>query len=472
MQAAVSDEQSTYTVLVTGANSGLGYATCCRLMTEFLKTRPQCQTLHLIVTTRDQRKADDTLRRLREHVQTVLRDANSRLTGISALLEPRIQLSSELLDLCSLVSVKRLSQRLIKRGKDIDVLILNAGIGGWSGMNWPRAIWSIITDWREATTYPTYKLGYTGRVSAQQQQTVAVTGDDASENNTPVLGETFAANVFGHYILAHELVPLMTRTRAESMQTDEDAQHARIIWVSSLEAYAHAFSPDDLQSLRTSESYESTKRLTDLLVLTSELPSTHASTSTYLSPSAPTPNNTPITPAALPPKMYLSHPGICGTSIAALNPLLEFFRQFSFYISRLLGSPWHTIHAYLGACAPVWLALTDQRDLDVYEAQGRKKGKWGSSADMLGKERVVLTEVEGWGWRGQVGERADGGLKLRKQKARWRGMGDVTMEQREDFEVLGASVWREMEELRAEWEGRLEGVAGLLGDGGEEGQHI
>jgi 3-keto steroid reductase len=40
---------------------------------------------------------------------------------------------------------------------------------------------------------------------------------------------------------------------------------------------------------------------------------------------------------------------------------------------------------------------------------------------------------------------------------RWRGQEDVTKESREEFEVLGQRVWREMEHLRQTWEKRLQG---------------
>jgi 3-keto steroid reductase len=56
----------------------------------------------------------------------------------------------------------------------------------------------------------------------------------------------------------------------------------------------------------------------------------------------------------------------------------------------------------------------------------------------------------GWGWRGVVGE-TDADLV----KGRKKGMTDLTIEQREEFEALGARCWRKMEELRIEWEDRL-----------------
>ena len=470
--------------------SGLGFSTCCRLVDEFLFSRPQTQKLHLIATTRDASKSHSTLSRLRTHLSATLRSANSRTAGISVLLEPRIQLSSEQLDLCDLVSVKRLGTRLVQRGQRIDVLVLNAGIGGWKGLDWGRAVWSIVTDWVTATTYPTYKLGWTGRTAPKQivgrhgqgRKTVKGSKNDEHEDEDalePRLGETFTANVFGHYLLAHWLVPVMRGSR--------DQSPGRVIWVSSLEAYAHCLDLDDLQGLATDASYESSKRLTDLLVLTSELPSTKPYVSGYLTADAQTGHVGSKEAEAeakanvkaeagqerddddddtLPPKLFLAHPGICGTSIANLNPLLNLCMLFAFHISRLLGSPWHTISPYLGACSMVWLSLCPLTDLEIFEDSKRhKKAKWGSSADVFGRERVMLTEVGGWGWSGRVGEANDGKMKV--AGGSWRGLERVTEESREGFEGLGRRAWAEMEGLRKEWEVRLADV-GADEEGGEQ----
>lgn len=425
------------------------------------------------------------MQRLRQHLSKTLREADTKTAGISALLASRIQLQAEHLDLCALASVKALAKRLVDKGERVDVLVLNAGIGGWRGLDWPRAVWTVLTDWVNATTYPTYKLGYTGNVVGARQIPEGkkeVGGRAEGEGEEPVLGETFTANVFGHYLLAHLLVPVMSVRSGRGAAEDgdeEEQEQGRIIWVSSLEAYEHCFDVDDIQGLNTSSSYESSKRLTDLLVLTSELASTKPFVSSYLSPSNPhllgtgNQNDTASATAheqqekptpSLPPKLYLAHPGICGTSIANLHPIMDFFMYLAFYISRLLGSPWHTISAYLGACSSVWLALTPLASINRFESSSSsrgapaesKKGKWGSSADLFGTERVMLTEVEGWGWTGRVGEKSDG--KMRLGRGRWKGMKDLTQESREEFEETGRRVWGQMEELRTEWEERLEGL--------------
>lgn len=347
-----------------------------------------------------------------------------------------------LLDLLSLVSVKRLARTLVQRGKGIDVLILNAGIGGWKGLNWPVAAWSVITDTVNATTYPTYKLGDRGRAARMQMGgeksgVVGRAGGMQEQEQEPRLGEVFTANVFGHYMLTHLLMPVLKGD-------DEDA--ARIVWVSSIEAYPHSFRTEDLQGMDTDAPYESSKRLTDLLALTSGLPATRLYTSTYLDGDEQ---------GGSTPKIYVCHPGICATSIADLHVVLHYCMLGVMYLARWLGSPWHPVSAYLGAVAPVWLALAAQSTLAELEEQGGK-GKWGSSTDREGSERVIRTEVSGWGWGGTVGEKADG--SMRSNHGRWKGMVDVTDESRAEFEATGREVWKEMEELRVEWEARLKDV--------------
>ena len=127
-----------------------------------------------------------------------------------------------------------------------------------------------------------------------------------------------------------------------------------------------------------------------------------------------------------------------------------YLKLLAFYFARWLGSPWHTITTYQGATAPVWLGLTPQDTLDALEEKDGK-AKWGSATDAWGREKVLRTEVEGWGFGGTVGDESRfGGRAVRRV-----GAPDLTDEARRKFETLGGKVWDEMERLRVEWEGRL-----------------
>lgn len=411
-------------------NSGLGLGIGARLMDEFLQTRPQDESLVLIITTRDQRKGDATIALLEEQLRQICRKAEKTLPGVSQVLQRRVFLRQERLDLLSLVSVQKLAKKLRETLPKLDVVICNAGIGGWTGVNWLKAFMTIPIGWKTSTTWPTFKLSGVGWTTKPQLPPLK----DGSKRKEPPLGEVFCANFFGHYMLGHYLGPLLAkRLQAESGP-------GRLIWTSSLEAYEHAFSLDDIQGLASNEPYESSKRLTDLMAITSVLPSTEPKVNSYLAYKTPSEKTTK-------PRIYLSHPGITHTPIMPLIWILDCAWRLVCYISRWLGSQWHVVTVEKGAVAAVWLALAKQNTLDTME-QREGVGKWGSATDVWGNERVERTEIEGWGWGGKLGEtpRKFG----RSPYAR-----PLTQEGKDKFVQEGEQCWEELERLRVEWETRL-----------------
>jgi 3-keto steroid reductase len=439
------------------------------LIDEFVLSRPAFQCLTLIFTTRDSKKSDDALRRLEKHIA-------HRWKQLDTSLKHRVFLQPEQLDLTSLRAVHRLSARLLEVLPRLDSIICNAGIGGCTGLNWPQAIWAVCTDLVHAVSYPHYRLTTVGTTTPSQSISKRPSLDDGGsiEEEHP-LGQVFTSNVFGHYVLAHNLLPLLLAS----------PDQGRIILESSIEPTAAHFSTDDLQGLNTEKAYESSKRLSDILALTSTLTSTKPFVQRFISPSSPQapqsislldnetpqptpPDSTPSTPPHLitlsdneyhpptnsSPKIYLCHPGICATGFIPLPVILYYTMLAVMHTARWLGSPWHTVSAYKGACAPVWLALIDQDEIDDME-QRDGKGKWGSAVDTMGHEKVMRTVVEGWGLGGRLGE---GELKGRKGTRR--GFVEVTNGDREDFEGLGRECWRQMEGLRVAWEERMRDVDG------------
>ncbi|KAJ5138697.1 uncharacterized protein N7515_003545 [Penicillium bovifimosum] len=425
---SASGDQNMLHILVTGANSGLGFSICCRLADEFLSNHPATESLTILFTTRSARKAQETTRRLESYLKS---------NAPSASAAARVHFVPESVDLGDLRSVRALSRKLIHTLPRLDAIVLNAGIGGWSGINWPQAIWDVCTDLLHAVTWPAYKLAPTG----------VLTGKQTSTESEPPLGAVFCANVFGHYMLAHNVAPLLKRARTNGP--------GRVVWVSSLEATCKFFDVDDIQGLRTSAPYESSKALTDVLALTSNLPSTApwAVDSFLQSETELDTHAIHVDAPAATPRTYLSHPGICATSIIPLITPLAWAMIASFWIARMLGSPWHGLSTYIGACAPVFLALASQADLEAAEEPYRKAGggraKWGSSCGRNGVESVVSTEVDGWGHGGVVGTPVVEADRLRRRK---RGAEDLTKEKREEFEELGRQCWKRMEELRIQWD--------------------
>jgi len=459
----IQDEVSLLDIKLT-LYSGLGFAICCRLIDEFVASRASFQCLTLILTTRDSQKSDDAVRRLERHIER-------QSKAVDAPLRHRVFLQPERLDLTSLNSVQNLSARLLKNLPRLDCIICNAGIGGCIGIDWPLAIWSVTTDLVNAVTWPQYKLGSVGVTTGPQLNTK---NHDETLETEPALGQVFASNVFGHYVLSHALISLLSAS----------PDQGRIIFTSSIEPLASHFNSDDIQALDSNKAYESSKHLTDILALTSTLPFTRPFIQRFLSTSSPqnsqsislldneTPKSTPSgsTPSTPPPaitladheyqppttpspKIYLSHPGICATGFVPLPFILYYGMLVVMYIARWLGSPWHTCSAYKGACAPVWLALIDQDEIEDME-QREGKGKWGSAVDSMGHERVMRTVVEGWGLGGRMGEGESRGRKGTRREFEK----EVTREDRQGFEEMGRECWKRMEALRVMWEERMRDV--------------
>ncbi|KAL8793587.1 MAG: hypothetical protein Q9195_003850 [Heterodermia aff. obscurata] len=395
-------------VLLTGANR-----------------QPPSLTLHLITTTRDERKSHDTLSKLSAHLRQKSRKLHTNLAS-------RVTFQAEQVDLTSLQSVHALSTHLLNTLPRLDVVFLNAGYGGLTGIDWLRAAWVIPTDLRYEITYPSYNLSAVGLTTTAQ----------TSSGDEPPLGTVFTSNVFGHYILVHQLCPLFTSAITAQ-------RSGRVIWISSIEGYASTFALGDMQGLAAESAYKSSKRLTDILILTSSRPSTQQYVSDFLGDgSNKSKKHEDDKREASRPDMYLAHPGICATSFVPLPFLLYWSMVLIFYLARWLGSPWHTVSSYKGAAAPVWLALALQRELDELEVDG--KSKWGSYVSRGGDESVMRTEVEGWGVRGQVES-----LEGKELSGRRRGVRDLRMEEQERFEELGRECWQQIEELRSKWEQRL-----------------
>ncbi|CAD6503786.1 BgTH12-05531 [Blumeria graminis f. sp. triticale] len=512
-----SAENNEY-ALITGANSGFGYSLAARLVDEFLSTSISSPGKHLtlILCTRSQFKTQATISRLRLHILKLTQypqaprqfESQAKVAGENSRWQDpaqRIHLLGVEADLCNLKSIYALADRLVngtlfpdsrdeqlsygfteidasraqchtKKNEEqrmeggnqsiriprIDILFLTAGIGGWSGINWISAMKDMCLDVVEAVTWPKYKIAKVGALARPQLESTKRKGlDDGARLpqpmqaslEEPALGEVFCANVFGHYILAHELMPLLSRPATASCKSS-----SKIIWISSIQASDEDFSIDDLQAVRSATPYESSKRLIDLLVLTSELPSVHPLvTSFFDSANTVTRRSNTERPGAeedvviIRPKNYLAHPGVFASDIMPLNFLLVLFGKFVLYLVRWLGSPWHTIQPYKAAVAPVWLATTCAEALDQLEEGGLCKVKWGSATDTCGRERPKQTEVSGWGWDGRVGALPD----AEQLRGRQRGATYLCREQKESFENLGRQCWLNMEGLRREWESVL-----------------
>ncbi|KZZ96695.1 3-ketosteroid reductase [Moelleriella libera RCEF 2490] len=342
-------------VLVTGANSGIGLGLAQSLIDDFLRTRSLRSHLIVLPTTRSRSKSLETVRQLRAYATTAAQKCTrSAVSSSWRDAVARIHILSLSFDLCDLRGLRAVARALRLgtvsnppglegeylvdvRIPRLDSIICNAAYGGWSGLSYPMATWSFLTRGLVQTaTWPDFKHALP----------TGILNERAVYNypNEPLLGEVFCACVFGHYMLAHQLLPLLSRS-TEDVERDGLAP-GRIIWSSSLEAIERVFSPDDLQCLEGAGAYESAKRLTDLLSLTHTLPAAQRYSTQFLTMDdahcddeeeeqgavhAETDNRKKEAAAVVVvrPRMYLSHPGIVASTLFPLP-------AFLFWLYRLV----------------------------------------------------------------------------------------------------------------------------------------
>ncbi|KAF4971565.1 hypothetical protein FZEAL_9810, partial [Fusarium zealandicum] len=442
-------------VLITGANStyglilsGIGLSVGERLIDEFLSTRSLRSHLVLIPTTRSKSKSLQTIRSLRAYAARAAQTSTAlpSRSGDAYRWEDtvaRIHVLSLQVDLSDLRGVYAFAQELVRRPVSnpeglegeylrhvrvprLDTVVFNAAYGGWSGVNYPKAIWKFLTRGLvQSVTWPTYKQALPTCILNKRPE--------YNYPEKPLLGEVFTACVFGHYILARELLPLLSRR-----STSETP--GRIVWSSSLEATRNVFDKSDFQCFQGKGPYESAKRLTDVLSLTSNLPAALPYSDRFFTLDDPAEARA----KPVPPRMYLTHPGVVASTLFPVPWFLMWAYELTLVISRFLGSPWHTVDSYSGSKSPVWIALQEQSALDEMKAE---RVKWGSSSNRHLEVGVKKTEVEGWGWEGKVENaaalEADTALGVfKKTIGRKRGMVDATKEDIVQFEELGAECWR------------------------------
>lgn len=108
----VSTDLTGRTVLVTGANTGLGYAAALK----FLRMNPA----RLVLAVRDVSKGLEAVRRLADDLGTDVGDApKPTLQEVVQVLE---------CDLASFASVKQFAQRLDEELERLDIAVLNAAV--------------------------------------------------------------------------------------------------------------------------------------------------------------------------------------------------------------------------------------------------------------------------------------------------------------------------------------------------------
>lgn len=313
------------TALITGTSGNLGINIAKRLIKEI----PHDKKLTIIVTSRTLANANQTIKQLYDYNNNEI-----KRNGI-------LDFDYSLIDFTDMISILSAVYELSKNHKCIDLLYLNAAQGVYQGINWLGACIECCSNPIKGVTYPTYKI-----------QKIGVKSNDN-------LGLVFQANVFGPYYFIHKLI---------EFKLFENSIDPRIIWISSVMSKPSYLSLNDLQLLKSNESYEGSKRLIDLIHL-----------ATY--------KNLLLNYNI---KQYLTHPGIL-TSFSFfkfLNPFTYYGMLLLFYIARFLGSPWHNIHGWIAANAPIFVSLYANPEFD------NQNLKYGSASRWNGDEYLKTDEVD------------------------------------------------------------------------------
>ncbi|KAH8599635.1 hypothetical protein B0O99DRAFT_612512 [Bisporella sp. PMI_857] len=376
---------SQHFTFITGANSGLGHSIAARLIEEFLNSPDTPSNKHLILILCTPHSAQNSIRhtRLRAHLRKVAEYSELATTlrkkakaqGTAYKWEDtvrRVHFLGVEADLCDLKSVYALADRLVNgtvgspdattmegrplphgspgtasysedislgwglhgiRIPRLDSVILNAGHGGWLGVDYLLATKTILLDLKDSVTWPAFKISNQGALTRPQSTyKAAQKGDEEKQpllseqeqTDEPPLGEVFCSNVFGHYILTHELMPLLSRPASESATSG-----GKIIWI---------------------------KRLIDLLAFTSELPSVSRDVASYFDTKATVTvkASTETKEALVKPRVFVAHPGIFASDILPLNFILVIIYKFVFLVARWFGKRAMRTNVLAGAGMARW----------------------------------------------------------------------------------------------------------------------
>ncbi|PWN46334.1 NAD(P)-binding protein [Ceraceosorus guamensis] len=268
------------------------------------------------------------------------------------------------LDLNSMSSALSCASEVTQRYGYITHLVLNAGGAAWIGLDWPLAVWQVLTSLHVAVTLPKYKLQRSG--------------DRSSDG----YGWVWQANVGAHYVVTRALLPAL---RASPFDTP-----SRIIWTSSIEAlerHYDARDPQCLDSQRRHCPYESSKYQCELasIGLSQRL---HASLFDRQHHGLQVHTNGVKRHS---PESFVVHPGVVASSIFSefLNVVLAWCMHAAFYFARWTFSPNHPIQPYKGAVAASHVALAPRHLLSP-------SLRYGSCANFWGQEYVSSGRVDGW----------------------------------------------------------------------------
>ncbi|XP_006459766.1 hypothetical protein AGABI2DRAFT_202140 [Agaricus bisporus var. bisporus H97] len=370
--------------IVTGANGGVGFGICQRLLFQLCHANPsdalpqrfslrdfskgtdvdssaEYEGLILIMACRSAKRAETAKDKLFQLLDTYIEGLKKNVDEYVHAKKFRelVEIRVHLLDLSTMHSVFKFADEISRQYPYITDLICNAGFASFVSIDWPSCIMQLITQPLTAVTAPCYYLQNQGEVSADG------------------LGWVWQCNMFGHYSLYKSFEPLFKASPSGG----------RVIWASSLEASPSYYESDDWQLTKTKHSYENVKYQIDLVATHLDLRARRVLEQD---------------PTSRPTRHFITEPGVCSTNVSKnlTNPISAIIKVWIFYLARLFGSVHHTIKPYKAAIASVHILLAPL----WFFALTSQPVRYGAETDWRGRERVGLSPVKQWGENCAKGE--------------------------------------------------------------------
>ncbi|KIK54364.1 hypothetical protein GYMLUDRAFT_177233 [Collybiopsis luxurians FD-317 M1] len=392
-------------IVVTGANGGVGFGICQRLLCQLSEKTPSdtllrpkqlpenrqndsqtrdadqfvlpCEGITLIMACRSVQRAKDAreklLKILDEHIEK-LRE-RPQYDGHADSFRRNVKIEIHQVDLAALASIPKFVKEVQNKYPYVSHLICNAGIAPFAAIDWPKCFHQLFTAPLSALTTPRYYKQIWGEVSQDGY------------------GFVWQCNMFGHYILYRDLYPLLSSPKYP--------HDSRVVWTSSLEAQKK-YEAGDWQLVKTRDVYGSSKYQTELVSLELDRRALD-------DPDAPEENKRV--------RHFTAHPGVTHTNIAQnlISPLMQPLKVVLFYVARWLGSPDHPIAVEKGAISVVWVSIISLSVLSIFSSSSKspqnangtsKDGskthptvrrpavKFSAQTDWWGNSRVGMAEIE------------------------------------------------------------------------------
>ncbi|KAG6831902.1 hypothetical protein H0H87_003553 [Tephrocybe sp. NHM501043] len=363
-------------IVVTGANGGVGFGICQRLLFQLCHPTPndalpqgfavhnidpetlEYDELTLVMACRSIKRAEAARTKLLSLLDSYILKLKKGpgYDGRAQKFRENLVVDIVSLDLAMISSVFKFADELTVKYPYVSRLILNAGVASFSAIDWVGCVKQIIKEPVNAITAPVYYSQHTGEISLDG------------------LGWVWQCNLFSHYVLYRSIQHLLLAS--------PPSLGSRVVWSSSLEASPSFFDAEDWQNKKTEHSYESTKYQIDLI-------------STRLDQLALQ------RPASRRVRHFISHPGVCSTNVAnaLVGPVLNFCKIVVFYIVRFLGSPNHPIDPYKAAIAAVHLSLASLTFITLFDDKNpnmTRPSKFGAETNRWGDPQVGVADVKDW----------------------------------------------------------------------------